>query len=51
MFRKYVDDYYWYQGMCERLSESEQAQDYAIILPLFHQMSEHEQDRVIAVLK
>ena len=38
-------------GMCKRLTESEQAQDCAIILPLFHQMTEHEQERVIEVLK
>ncbi|MGJ5673030.1 MAG: DegT/DnrJ/EryC1/StrS family aminotransferase [Nostochopsis sp.] len=39
------------QGSCQRLIESEQAQDRAIILPLFHQMSEQEQDRVVEVLK
>ncbi|MCX7593409.1 MAG: DegT/DnrJ/EryC1/StrS family aminotransferase [Fischerella sp.] len=38
-------------GKCDRLSESEQAQDRTIILPLFHQMSEPEQDRVIELLK
>lgn len=35
----------------DRLTESEQAQDRAIILPLFHQMTEQEQDRVVEVLK
>lgn len=35
----------------DRLIESEEATDRAIILPLFHQMTESEQDRAIAVLK
>ena len=35
----------------DRLIESERATDRAIILPLFHQMTESEQDRAIAVLK
>jgi dTDP-4-amino-4,6-dideoxygalactose transaminase len=35
---------------CFRLSESERAQDEAITLPLFHQMSEHEQDVIIKAL-
>ncbi|PSM47426.1 aminotransferase DegT [Chroococcidiopsis sp. CCALA 051] len=35
----------------DRLIESERATDRAIILPLFHQMTELEQDRAIAVLK
>jgi dTDP-4-amino-4,6-dideoxygalactose transaminase len=35
----------------ECLVESEQAQERAIILPLFHQMTEEEQDRAIEVLK
>ncbi|MBD2501518.1 DegT/DnrJ/EryC1/StrS family aminotransferase [Anabaena azotica] len=38
-------------GKCQRLTESEQAQERAIILPLFHQMTEQEQDRVIELLK
>jgi perosamine synthetase len=38
-------------GSCQRLSESEQAQEQAIILPLFHQMTEQEQQRVVEVLK
>jgi dTDP-4-amino-4,6-dideoxygalactose transaminase len=37
--------------MCDRLSESEQATDRAIILPLFHQMTEQEQVRVTELLK
>jgi dTDP-4-amino-4,6-dideoxygalactose transaminase len=39
------------QGKCKHLSESEQAQDRAIILPLFHQMTEQQQERAIALLK
>lgn len=39
------------RGKCDRLIESEQAQEHAIILPLFHQMTEQEQDRVVKVLK
>ncbi len=39
------------EGRCDRLRESEQAQDRAIVLPLFHQMTEQEQDRVVEVLK
>ena len=31
---------------CARLSESEKAQDRAIILPLFHQMTDADQDKV-----
>ena len=33
------------------LTESERAQDHGVILPLFHQMTEAEQDRVIAALR
>lgn len=33
------------------LPESEQAQDRAVIVPLFHQMTESEQDRVVKVLR
>ncbi len=32
---------------CTRLKESERAQENCIILPLFHQMTDHEQDRVV----
>jgi perosamine synthetase len=38
-------------GSCARLVESEQSQEHAILLPLFHQMTETEQDHVIEVLK
>lgn len=38
-------------GHCERLSQSERAQDQAILLPLFHTMTEADQDRVVAVLR
>ncbi|ACK73840.1 DegT/DnrJ/EryC1/StrS aminotransferase (plasmid) [Gloeothece citriformis PCC 7424] len=39
------------KGSCDRLIESEQAQDHSIILPLFHQMTEQEQERVVEILK
>ncbi|WP_414568120.1 DegT/DnrJ/EryC1/StrS family aminotransferase [Nostoc sp. CCY 9925] len=39
------------RGQCDRLLESEQAQDRTILLPLFHQMTEQEQDYVVQVLK
>jgi dTDP-4-amino-4,6-dideoxygalactose transaminase len=35
----------------DRLVESEKAQDHAIILPLFHQMTEQQQDSVVNELK
>lgn len=38
-------------GTCGRLSESEKAQDQAIILPLFHEMTDADQDKVVAVLR
>jgi len=38
-------------GTCVRLKESEKAQDQAIILPLFHEMTEAEQDMVVAALR
>lgn len=38
-------------GTCMRLKESEKAQDQAIILPLFHEMTEAEQDAVVAALR
>jgi perosamine synthetase len=38
-------------GTCERLKESERAQDHGLILPLFVEMSHDDQDRVIAALK
>jgi len=34
-------------GACARLSSSEQAQDRSVLLPLFHQMTEAEQDFVV----
>jgi perosamine synthetase len=37
-------------GTCIRLNESEEAQDHTIVLPLFHQMTDADQDRVVAVL-
>jgi perosamine synthetase len=36
---------------CERLCNSERAQDRSIILPLFHQMTESDQDAVIVALR
>jgi dTDP-4-amino-4,6-dideoxygalactose transaminase len=33
------------------LEESESAQDHTMILPLFHQMTTEEQDRVVAALE
>jgi dTDP-4-amino-4,6-dideoxygalactose transaminase len=38
-------------GSCKRLSASEQAQDRTIILPLFHEMTEAEQDFVVHYLE
>jgi len=38
-------------GTCKRLVESERAQDRGVILPLYHQMTEADQDRVIAALR
>ena len=38
-------------GACERLTHSEQAQDHAIILPLFPQMTADEQDQVADALR
>lgn len=38
-------------GTCERLNQSERAQDQAVILPLFHQMAEVDQDQVVAALR
>jgi perosamine synthetase len=38
-------------GSCQRLTESEQAQEQGIILPLFHQMTAVEQERVVEVFK
>ena len=38
-------------GTCARLRESERAQDQALILPLFHQMTDAEQDMVVSALR
>jgi len=38
-------------GSCRRLQESEQAQDRAILLPLYHQMSDADQERVATGLQ
>jgi dTDP-4-amino-4,6-dideoxygalactose transaminase len=38
-------------GTCERLGESERAQDRGVILPLFDQLTHADQDRVIAALR
>ncbi len=37
-------------GHCQRLRQSEEAQDRTIILPLFPQMSFEQQDQVVAAL-
>jgi perosamine synthetase len=37
-------------GTCARLGESEKAQDHAIVLPLFHQMTDADQDEVASTL-
>ena len=38
-------------GRCRYLVESERAQDHGVIVPLFHQMTEADQDRVIDALR
>jgi dTDP-4-amino-4,6-dideoxygalactose transaminase len=38
-------------GRCARLAESEKAQDQAILLPLFHQMTDSDQAQIAAALK
>ncbi len=38
-------------GKCDRLVESEKAQDTVILLPLFHQMTEQDQDRIVQALQ
>ncbi len=38
-------------GSCRLLGESERAQDQGVILPLFHQLTEADQDRVIVALR
>ena len=39
------------QGRCLRLRQSEEARDQTIMLPLFHGMTEEEQEHVVAALK
>jgi perosamine synthetase len=39
------------ENHCDRLVESEKAQDTAILLPLFHDMTEQEQDEIVSRLK
>ncbi len=38
-------------GTCRRLQTSEHAQDHSILLPLFHEMTEDDQGRVVSVLR
>jgi perosamine synthetase len=38
-------------GTCKLLVESERAQDHGVILPLFHELSETDQDRVVAAVR
>lgn len=38
-------------GACRRLMESERAQEEVVLLPLYHQMTDGEQDRVVEVLR
>jgi perosamine synthetase len=38
-------------GNCTHLSESERAQRHCILLPLFHEMTEEDQDRVVDALR
>ena len=38
-------------GQCKQLVESERATDHSVILPLYHQMTEADQDRVVAALR
>lgn len=39
------------KGTCDRLNESEQAQNGTILLPLFYQITEQEQNYIVEVLK
>jgi perosamine synthetase len=45
------DDTLHRQGRCHRLRESEQARDQVVMIPLFHGMTEQEQDHVLAALE
>jgi perosamine synthetase len=38
-------------GKCDRLIESEKSQDSCILLPLFHQMTDQDLDRIVRALK
>jgi perosamine synthetase len=38
-------------GSCARLQQSEKAQDHSILLPLYHQMTNEEQDLVVKALR
>lgn len=38
-------------GSCVRLTQSEEAQDRTILIPLFHQLTDEDQDRVIDALR
>jgi dTDP-4-amino-4,6-dideoxygalactose transaminase len=38
-------------GKCDRLYESEQARNHTFLLPLFHHITQQEQDYVVKVLK
>ena len=38
------------EGSCDRLIESEQAQEHAVLLPLFHQITESEQNYIVKLL-
>ena len=37
-------------GGCQKLRHSEEAQDQTLVLPLFHQLSFEQQNRVVAAL-
>lgn len=39
------------EGFCQQLTVSEKAQVQTILLPLFHQMTESDQDRIVCILK
>jgi perosamine synthetase len=38
-------------GICSRLKQSEKAQDRTLVLPLFHEMTDAEQDKITAVFQ
>jgi dTDP-4-amino-4,6-dideoxygalactose transaminase len=39
------------QVSCKNLHENENAQDHGMLLPLYHQMTEEDQDRVVEALR